>query len=84
MQSEINIKVGNKPPKEYFGLIKSQIAQQNLHLSGIDSEDALAQNLKMNCVPPVLVEMGIENYAEFLALRRIQMAEKIRAYYFSL
>jgi hypothetical protein len=41
MQTEINIKVGNKAPKDYFGIIKNQIAENTLHLSGISSEEQL-------------------------------------------
>ncbi len=35
MQSEINIKVGNKPPKDYFELINAQISDNHNLVSGI-------------------------------------------------
>lgn len=35
MQSEVNIKVGNKSPKNYFELIKVQIKEKNQLVSGI-------------------------------------------------
>ncbi|MDR2232441.1 MAG: DUF262 domain-containing protein [Tannerella sp.] len=84
MQSEINIKVGNKPPEEYFKLIFNQIQSSNTLLSGISSGTELFDNLKQNCVPPEIIDMKIDEYQHFLSLRRKLMAEKIRHYYYSL
>lgn len=81
MQSEVNIKVGNKPPKDYFELIKTQIINDNKLVSGISSEQELLDNLKMNCVPTEIMEMSIDDYQEFLTLRRKLMAQKIKEYY---
>ncbi len=84
MQSEINIKVGNKPPKEYFDLIKSQMDENNKLVSGISTEQELLDNLKMNCIPVELMDMTISDYQDFLALRRKLMASKMKEYYFGL
>lgn len=84
MQSEVNIKVGNKPPKDYFELIKSQIQDENRQVSGLSTEQDLLDNLKMNCVPTEIMDMNIKDYQDFLTLRRKLMAQKIKAYYFSL
>lgn len=84
MQQEVNIKLGNKSPKEYFDLLKNQIQNSENQISSISSEDELLKNLKQNCVPPQLMEMTDENYQEFLSLRRNLMAQKIKEYYFSL
>ena len=84
MQSEINIKVGNKPPKDYFELIKIQIQENNRQISGLSTEEYLSDNLKMNCVPKELIEMGIDDYQGFLNLRRKLMATKMKEYYFAL
>jgi hypothetical protein len=84
MQSEINIKVGNKAPNEYFSSVMEQISSGNLHLSGINNIDDLKANLASNCVPFEIVDMGIDSYHDFLSKRRKLMAEKIRNYYFSL
>jgi hypothetical protein len=81
MQSEVNIKVGNKPPKDYFELIKTQILDNNKLVSGLSSEQELLDNLKMNCVPTEIMEMSIDDYQEFLHLRRKLMAQKIKEYY---
>ena len=84
MQSEVNIKVGNKPPKDYFELIKNQIQDENRQVSGLSTEQDLLDNLKMNCVPTEIMDMQISDYQDFLTLRRKLMAQKIKAYYFSL
>lgn len=84
MQSEINIKVGNKSPKEYFSLIKNQIQNTENQISGISSERDFLENLKQNCVPLEITEMTADNYQDFLHLRRKLMAQKIKEYYFSL
>ncbi len=84
MQSEINIKVGNKPPKDYFNLVISQLEDNNLQLSGISTKEQLFDNLRMNCVPTEILEMEIDDYNEFLTLRRKLMATKIKEYYHSL
>jgi len=84
MQSEINIKVGNKPPKDYFNLVISQLEDNNLQVSGISTKEQLFNNLRMNCVPTEILEMEIDDYNEFLTLRRKLMATKIKDYYHSL
>lgn len=84
MQSEINIKVGNKSPLEYLEVINTQIEDQNLYLTGIKSRDELLKNLEMNCVPYSIDSMSIQHYNDFLYERRRMMANKIREYYASL
>jgi hypothetical protein len=78
MQSEINIKVGNKPPKDYFELIKTQMNSNNRLVSGLSTEHELLGNLKMNCVPIEIIEMNIEDYNDFLILRRKLMVKNKR------
>ena len=84
MQSEINIKIGNRPPQEYFDLIRGHIQTANPQISGISSEAELLENLRMNCVPIEIMEMELRNYQDFLAMRRKLMAEKIKEYYKSM
>ena len=84
MQSEINIKVGNKPPKDYFELITTQMLENNKQVSGLSSNQELFDNLQMNAVPSDIVHMSIEDYNEFLIARRKLMASKIKDYYHSL
>lgn len=84
MQSEINIKVGNKPPKDYFELITTQMIENIKQVSGLSSHQELSDNLEMNAVPADIMNMSIEDYNEFLIARRKLMASKIRDYYHSL
>jgi hypothetical protein len=84
MQSEINIKVGNKPPKDYFELITSQMQENNMLVSGLSSKADLLNNLQMNAVPAEITHMSIEDYNDFLVARRKLMATKIKDYYHSL
>jgi hypothetical protein len=83
MQSEINIKVGNKSPKDYFELVQNQIQNGKL-LTGINTKEELEQNLKSNCVPLEIMNMTENDYMSFLSQRRTLMANKMKEYYFSL
>lgn len=84
MQSEINIKISNKPPKDYIGLITQQIEDNDNKVSGISSKEDLLSNLSQNCIPPEIIGMTAEDYMDFLVNRRKLMAQKIKDYYFSL
>ena len=81
-QSEINIKIGKKPPEEYLSDVLKQCNGGNLKYGGIIDKNELDNNLKMNCIPE---ELGkFEDYDEFLAIRRKLIAEKIKNFYYSL
>jgi hypothetical protein len=84
MQSEINIKVGNKPPKDYFEVITTQLQDNNKQVSGLSTHQELLNNLQMNAVPSDIIQMGIDDYNDFLTSRRKLMAIKIKEYYHSL
>lgn len=84
MQSEINIKVGNKAPKRYFGELDQQCNGSGLVYGAICEMDALKNNLAMNCIPESIFEMDLEQYDDFLKQRRVLMARKMRKHYFSL
>ena len=84
MQSEINIKVGNKPPVEYFQKILDEIQNQSNTLSGISNMVDLENNLEVNCIPKEIINMKIDKYEDFLTSRRRLMADKMKEYYFSL
>lgn len=84
MQSEINIKVGNKPPNDYFNMIITQMQENNQQVSGIATNHELLTNLNMNAIPEDIIQMNVEDYHDFLIARRKLMAQKIKAYYHSL
>ena len=84
MQSEINIRIGSKPPNKYFSEIREQVNGGELKYGGIDTQNLLTRNLNANCIPHGIYNMTIENYESFLEQRREFMAKKIKKYYFSL
>jgi len=84
MQSEINIRIGSKSPKEYLAGVKEQCTGGELKLGRIDSMADLHANFRMNAIPQSLFEMELPEYEKFLAQRRLLIATKIRDYYFSL
>jgi len=84
MQQEINIKVGSKAPGVYFNELLEQCKTGKLKYGGISSESELLNNLKMNCIPESVFDMTVEHYADFLAQRRVIMAQKMKEYYFAL
>lgn len=84
MQSEINIKVGDKSPKDYFSLINDQFTSDKPKITGIVSHDELLKNLDQHCIPEAVMHMDVVDYQDFLGERRKLMAQKIKHYYFSL
>ena len=84
IQQEINVKISNSAPCVYMQTVLNQCQTKQPVYGGITEEAALQENLRQNCVPVGFETMSIENYAEFLEERRELMAEKIKAYYFSL
>jgi hypothetical protein len=84
MQSEINIKIGNKAPKDYFAEIADQCNGGIPKYGGICEMENLKENLRITCIPECIFEMGLDDYEEFLKQRRVLMAHKMRDYYFSL
>tara|TARA_R100001369_G_scaffold14782_2_gene29502 strand:- start:2852 stop:4648 length:1797 start_codon:yes stop_codon:yes gene_type:complete len=84
MQSEINIKVGNKSPREYFSILEQQVKEGELIFGGINTTEELDANLNENCIPLFIKNSSIEDYTKFLTERRALMTEKIKKYYKSL
>lgn len=83
-QSEINIKVGKKTPKDYMTEVIKQTKGGKMKYGGIADEKTLAENLKQNCIPAGFEEMEFGDYENFLKERRKLMAKKIKDYYFGL
>ena len=81
MQSEINIKVGKRPPNDYMNTLKAQIINKDMIYGSIHSEEDLRLNLEQNCIPLSVFDMDIDDYEGFLEKRRQIMAEKVRRYY---
>ena len=80
-QSEINIRIGNKPVERYLSDLKDQCNGGELKYGGITEYEALKENLSQNAIPENIMGMTTDDYQDFLQERRKHMAGKIRAYY---
>ena len=80
-QEEINIKIGNKPPRAYFADIQAQCSGGPMKYGAIADADTLKANLAANCVPESIMDMDVGQFDDFLSQRRQLMAGKIRGYY---
>jgi len=80
-QSEVNIKIGNKPTKQYLSEIKDQCNGGELKYGGITDFNEAFDNLKQNAIPETIFDLDTEDYQDFLLQRRKLMAEKIKEYY---
>jgi hypothetical protein len=83
-QEEINIKIGNKLPKEYLAVVRAQCEGGQLKYGSINTLATLKENLMENCMPESLLDGGLDQYEAFLAERRGLMARALRAYYATL
>jgi len=83
-QTETNIRIGNKSPKEYMSDVFRQCNGGELKYGGITDASILLKNLKENCVPMDLKDMNADQYDKFLEERKVLMARKIKDYYHSL
>jgi len=84
MQSEVNIKVGNKSPRHYFTELIEQCNSGNIKYGAIENYNDLVHNLQQNSIPESVFDMDLNSYNDFLEERRILMSKKIREYYFNL
>lgn len=80
-QEEINIKVGNKLPKEYLAVVRAQCDGEPLKFGSIEDAEALKTNLAENCIPESIFEVGLDQYEDVLGQRRRLMAAALRSYY---
>ena len=81
MQTEINVQVGNKAPNVYMGEVAAQCNGGTRKYGSLCDLTALKDNLAHSDIPGEFFDMTIDLYQEFLEMRRILMANRIRAYY---
>ena len=84
LQTEINIAVSNRAPKDYMADVKAQCNGEENKYGLINSEDDLYKNLEESAIPKDIINMSVENYEEFLHKRRVLMANKIKEYFYKL
>lgn len=83
-QTEINIRLGKKSPKEYMHQVLEQCSGGKVVYGGITNEAELWDNFEQHCIPREFVDMEIDSYKDFLEERKKLMAKKIENYYKSL
>ena len=80
-QSEINIAIGDTPPKIYFAELAEQVNGGKKRYGGIVDRTKLEENLAQNCLPLSLLDGDVPGYDDFLATRRKLMALRIKAWF---
>ncbi len=80
-QSEINIAIGSKAPKEYFAKLANQVECHKKKYGGITNMEDLRANLRAHCVPESMLDGDIPEYDDFLEGRRKLMALKIKRWF---
>ncbi len=85
-QTEINIKIGKKSPKEYLGYVRDvQCNGGETMYGGITDLAVLKKNLCEDCcLPANLADMTLDDYPAFLEERRKLIAKCLKEYYFGL
>jgi hypothetical protein len=81
MQSEINIAIGDRSPKEYFAEIIENCKSGVSLYGAIKDMDELKDNFRMHCIPDGMEQKTINDYDGFLMERRKLIAHKVRVYY---
>jgi hypothetical protein len=83
-ESTVNIQIGNKEPRTYFGQLHDQVNGGPKAYGNITDRNEMRENFRQNCIPEGMLDMGIDEYPAFLIERQQLMAQKIRAYFESL
>lgn len=84
LQSDINIRIGKKMPKDYMTDVVMQTRGEALKYGQIVDSDELTENLRQHCIPSGFENMEAADYDTFLQERRKLMAQKIKDYYLAL
>lgn len=84
LEKRINIAIGDRKPGDYFSEARDSIVSGNSYFGDISSVESLELSLRANCIPEGIFSMGVEDYEDFLVVRRKLMAQKVRAYFESL
>lgn len=84
LQTEVNIQISDRAPIDYMKTIVEQCNGEENKYGAINDIDDLKKNMQENCIPSGFEQMTEADYENFLKLRRILMARKIRQYFESL
>ena len=81
LDTQVNKEISDDAPYDYFTKAFTACEKGESAYGNINNSDELEDNLKSNCIPFEVIEMGHKDYLKFLEQRRILMAQKIRKYY---
>ena len=81
MQSEINIAIRDRSPKEYFSELIENCKKGVSQYGAIVDPAELKHNFSMHCIPDGMENKTIDNYNDFLIERQKLVANKIMNYY---
>ena len=81
LDTQVNKAIGDDAPNEYFSRVVNQCNGGKLTIGNIVTVDELKSNLEENALPENIIDMTVDDYDEFLQVRRVKMAELIEAYY---
>lgn len=84
LDTQVNKAILNDAPCIYFNKAFEQCETKQLIYGNIIDLDVLRKNMEQNCIPANIIEMEHIDYDSFLNERRKLMAQKIKAYYYSL
>lgn len=80
-QSEINIAIGARAPEIYFAELAEQCNGGKKRFGGITDLADLRANLRMSCIPDIMLDGDVPGYDDFLEQRRKLMALKIKQWF---
>lgn len=81
LDTQVNKAISDDAPAVYFAKVQKQCETKQPEIGNITDSNALDQNIADNALPPEIVSMTIDNYDDFLNMRRHLMAKMIEEYY---
>lgn len=81
LDTQVNKDISDNAPNEYFTKAFTACETGSSSYGNIKDAEELKENLKSNCIPLEITNMGYADYPRFLEYRRQMMALKIKAYY---
>lgn len=84
LDTTVNKLISDDAPNIYFQKAINGCAEGKAIYGNISKLDSLMENIKSNCIPETIISMNAEHYDEFLQVRRLMMAKKIKKYFYSL
>ncbi len=81
LDTQVNKAISDDAPAVYFKTVMEQFGTGNAEIGNIMDKASLDVNLAENALPPETINMTVDDYENFLTLRRHLMARMIETYY---